>query len=90
MKTSRSKVLLNGLVVGLVGFAVYMIPALVVAFGLAFEMGSQRQGSAAISATISRKIAAMYAENGWLQVGLIIIVGLLTVWRVRAAKTGRA
>ena len=88
MKTSRSKVLLNGLVVCLIGFAVYMIPAFVVAFRLAFEMGSQRQSSAAISATIGQKIAAMYAENWLPQGGLIIIVGLLVVWRVRAAKRG--
>ncbi len=90
MKTSRSKVLLNALVVCLIGFAVDMIPAFVVAFGLAFEMGSQRQSSATISATIGQKIAAVYAENGLPQVGLIIIVGLLVVWRVPAAKRASA
>ena len=46
--------------------------------------------SSAISAQISQKIAAMYAENWLPQLGLIVIVGLLAVWRYRtvAARQG--
>lgn len=83
MKTSRGKALLNALFICLIGFVVYMIPAFVVAFRLAFETGSQRQSSAAISAQISQRIAAMYAENWLPQLGLIVIVGVLAVWRYR-------
>ena len=83
MKTSRGKALLNALFICLIGLVVYMIPAFVVAFRLPFELGPQGQSSAAISAQISQKIAAMYAENWLPQLGLIVIVGLLAVWRYR-------
>jgi hypothetical protein len=88
MKTSRGKALLNGLLAWFIGFVLYMVPAFVVAFRLAFEMGSQRQGSAAISEQIGQKIAAMYAGSLLLQVGLIVIVGLLVVWRAWAVAKG--
>jgi hypothetical protein len=65
-----------------------MVPAFVVAFQQAFEMGSQRQGSAAISEQIGQKITAMYAGSWLLQVGLIIIVGLLVMWRAWAVAKG--
>lgn len=83
MKTARGKAVLGGLFVCLIGLAVYMIPAFVVAFRLAFELASQKLASAAISAQISQKIAAMYAENWLPQVGLMVVVGLLAVWRYR-------
>ena len=90
MKTSRSKAVFNGLFVCLIGLVVYLIPAFVVAFRLAFEMGSQRQSSAAISAQISQRIAALYAENWLPQVGLIVLVILVLVWRqrTRVARQG--
>ena len=65
MNTSRGKALLNGLLAWFIGFALYMLPAFVVAFRLAFEMGSQKQGSAAISKQISQTIATLYAGS-WL------------------------
>lgn len=88
MNTSRSKPLLNGLLAWFIGFALYMLPAFVVAFRLAFEMGPQKQGAAAISAQISRTIAALYAGSWLLHVGLIVIVGLLVVWRAWAVAKG--
>jgi hypothetical protein len=83
MKTARGKAFLDGLFVCLIGLAVYMIPAFVVAFRLAYEMGSQRQSSAAISAQISQNIAALYAGNALPQVGLIAIAIGVLVWRQR-------
>lgn len=65
-----------------------MLPAFVVAFRLAFEMGPQKQGAAVISAQISRTIAALYAGSWLLHVGLIVIVGLLVVWRAWAVAKG--
>ena len=88
MNTFRGKALLNGLLAWFIGFALYMLPAFVVAFRLAFEMGPQKQGSAAISQQISQKIATMYAGSWLLQVGLIVIVGLLVVWRAWAVVKG--
>jgi hypothetical protein len=88
MNTSRGQALLNGLIVCLIGLAVYMTPAFVVAFRLAFELASQKQGSAAISAQISQNIATLYAENVLPQVELMVIVGLLVAWRVWAARRG--
>ena len=90
MNTFRGKALLNGLLAWFIGFALYMLPAFVVAFRLAFEMGPQKQGSAAISQQISQKIATLYAGSWLLQVGLIIIVGLLVVWRAWAVAKGSA
>ena len=88
INTSRGKALLNGLLAWFIGFALYMLPAFVVAFRLAFEMGPQKQGSAAISEQISQKIATMYAGSWLLQVGLIVVVGLLVVWRAWAVAKG--
>ena len=90
MNTSRGKALLNGVLAWFIGFALYMLPAFVVAFRLAFEMGPRKQGSAAISQKISQKIATMYAGSWLLQVGLIVIVGLLVVWRAWAVAKGSA
>jgi len=88
MNTSRGKALLNGLLAWFIGFALYMLPAFVVAFRLAFEMGPRKQGSAAISRQISQEIAALYAGSWLLHVGLIVIVGLLVVWRAWAVVRG--
>ena len=88
MNISRGKSLLNGLLAWFIGLALYMVPALVFAFQLAFEMGSQRQDSAAISKQISQRIATMYAGSWLLHVGLIVIVSLLVVWRAWAVAKG--
>ena len=90
MNTFRGKALLNGLLAWFIGFALYMLPAFVVAFRLAFEMGPRKQGSAAISQQISQEIAALYAGSWLLHVGLIVIVGLLVVWRAWAVVRGSA
>ena len=88
MNTFRGKALLNGLLAWFIGFALYMLPAFVVAFRLAFEMGPRKQGSAAISQQISQKIATLYAGSWLLQVGLIVVVGLLVVWRAWVVAKG--
>ncbi|MBX7236982.1 MAG: hypothetical protein K1X65_21550 [Caldilineales bacterium] len=85
--TSRGKALLNGLLAWFIGFALYMLPAFIVAFRLAFEMGPQKQGAAAISAQISQTIAILYAGSWFLQAGLIVMVSLLVVWRAWAVAT---
>ncbi len=86
--TARGKALRNGLLAWFIGFALYMLPAFIVAFRLAFEMGPQKQGAAAISAQISQTIAILYAGSWFLPVGLIVMVGLLVVWRAWTVAKG--
>ena len=88
MNNSRGRALLNGLLAWFIGFALYMLPAFVVAFRLAFELGPRQQGAAAISRQISQQIAALYAGSWLLHVGLIVTVGLLVVWRAWAVAKG--
>lgn len=90
MNTSRRKAFLNGLAIGFIGLAIDLLPALVVAFRLAIELRSQRQAAAVISTQISQQIGALYAQNWLPQIGLIIIVGALIVWRVRAVSSASA
>jgi hypothetical protein len=90
MKTARGKAFLDGLFVCLIGLAVYMTPAFVVAFRLANELTSQKQGSAAISAQISQTIARLYAENWLPQVGLLFVVIGVLVWRRRTLLARQA
>ena len=79
---------LNGLLAWFIGFALYMIPAFVVAVRLAWELGPRLRDSAATSARISQKIATMYAHSWLLHVGLIVIVALLVSWRAWAVAKG--
>jgi hypothetical protein len=75
------KGLLNGLVAWCLGFALYMVPAFVIAFGMTFDLGRQGQDPAAISAQIGRQIPIVYAGNRLLTVGLIVVTALLVLWR---------
>ena len=78
----------NGLLAWFIGFALYMIPAFVVAVRLAWEQGPRMRDSAATSAHISQEIATRYAHSWLLHVGLIVIVALLVSWRAWAVAKG--
>lgn len=82
------KALRNGLYAWLLGLALYMIPAFVVAFRMGFEMGPKGIPQAEISHRISAAIPAMYRENLWLNVGYSIILALLVIWRARVVAWG--
>jgi hypothetical protein len=75
------KSLLNGLVAWGLGFAVYMVPAFVIAFGMTFDLGRQGQAPAEISAQIGRRIPMVYAGNRLLTVGLIVMTAIMVLWR---------
>jgi hypothetical protein len=82
------KGLLNGLGAWCIGFALYVVPAFVVAFGLSFELGRQGRDAAAISSQISQRIPTMYAGNRLLTVGLIAMTALAVLWRARRLAGG--
>jgi hypothetical protein len=82
------KGLLNGLIAWAVGFALWMIPAFAIAFGLTYELGSQGRDASSISAQIGRTIPGLYAGSRWLTVALIVATALCVFWRARALARG--
>jgi hypothetical protein len=82
------KALANGLLAWVIGFALYMIPSLVVAFKMGFELGPQGVDSSTISSQISQAISSMYRESLWLTIGYTVVVALLVFWRARVVAKG--
>ncbi len=82
------KALLNGLLALILGFALYMIPSLVVAFRMGFELGQGGVESAEIGRQISQHISSLYRESLWLHIGYTVVVGLLIFWRARVVAKG--
>lgn len=84
------KALWNSLLVTILGFIAYMIPAFYVAFKMAFELGPKLQNPAEVSRQISEAIPPLYQHNQLLVIGFIILTVLLILWRGRriAAGTG--
>jgi hypothetical protein len=75
------KSLLNGLVAWCLGFAAYMVPAFIIAFGMTFDLGRRGQAAAEISTQIARRIPMVYAGNRLLTVGLIVMTAIMVLWR---------
>ena len=82
------KVLANGLLAWIIGFALYMIPSLVVAFKMGFELGPQGVDSSTISSQISQAISSMYRESLMLAIGYTLVVAVLVFWRARVVAKG--
>ena len=82
------KGLLNSLLVLGIGFALFMVPALIKAFQMGFEMGPQSDDPAALSRQISDTISNMYENNTLYITGFVIITILLIFWRARVAAKG--
>jgi hypothetical protein len=78
------KAILNGFLVFLIGFIIYMIPSFVVAFKIAFKLGPTLQDPALISSQISQAISVMYENNWYLTSGFIVITSILIFWRAYA------
>ena len=82
------KALVNGLLAWILGFVIYMIPSVVVAFKMAFELGPQGVESSMISSQISQTISQMYRESIWLSIGYAAVIALLVYWRARVVARG--
>ena len=80
----------NSLLVTILSYIAYMIPAFVVAFKMGFELGPKLQDPAEVSRQISQAIPPIYQHNQLLVLGFIIVTALLIFWRGRriAAGTG--
>lgn len=87
-KIRIGKALLNSLLVLALSFGLFMIPALVKAFRMGFELGPQSDDPNAVSRTISDSISEMYQNSALLITGLILITILIIFWRARAVSKG--
>jgi hypothetical protein len=82
------KGLLNSLLVLVIGFAIFMVPALIKAFQMGFELGPQSDDPAALSRQISETISNMYKNHTLYITGFVIITILLIFWRARVTAKG--
>ena len=70
------------------GFVFYMIPGLIVGFKMGFELGPKMKNSPELSFKISKSVSLMYQENIWLNIGFIVLIGLLIFRYARKVSKG--
>ena len=78
----------NSLLITILSFMIYMIPAFYIAFKMGFELGPKLQNPAEVSRQISEAIPPIYQHNQLLTIGFIIVTALLIFWRGRRMATG--
>lgn len=77
------KAFLNGILAWIMGFIFYMIPGLVLAFRMGFQLGPQSEDPSAVSEQIGQSVSELYQENLLLSIGFIVVTSLLILWRAR-------
>ena len=77
------KAFVNGILVWIIGYIIYLIPGLMVGFKMGFELGPNADDPSALSKQISETISQMYQANHWYIIGFIIITALLIFWRAK-------
>ncbi len=82
------KALLNGLLVIVIAFGLFMLPGMIKAFRMGFALGPQLQDSAEVSRQISESISTMYKGNKLLITGYVVATLLLIFWRAWAVSRG--
>jgi hypothetical protein len=84
------KAFLNGIFAWILGLIIYMIPGLVVAFKMGFELGPKSEDPSAVSEQIGQTVSALYQNSLWLTIGFIVVTALLVFWRAKtvAKSTG--
>lgn len=84
------KAFLNGIFVWILGFIIYMIPGLIIAFKMGFELGPKSNDPSMIGKQIGQTIHGIYQNNLWLTIGFIVVTALLIFWRAgTVAKSSR-
>jgi hypothetical protein len=82
------RALWNSLLVAILSFIAYLIPAFYVAFKMGFELGPKLHAPAEVSRQISEAILLIYQHNQLLFIGFIILTALLIFWRGRQVAAG--
>ena len=82
------RALWNSLLVAILSFIAYLIPAFYVAFKMGFELGPKLHDPAEVSRQISEAIPPIYQHNQLLLIGFIILTTLLIFWRGRQVAAG--
>ena len=70
------------------GFVFYMIPGLIAGSRMGFELGPKMKNSPELSGKISETVSVMYQENIWINIGFIVLTGLLIFWYSRKVSKG--
>jgi hypothetical protein len=83
LKVPWSRGILNGFIALILGIALYIIPALVVAIRMALDLGPKLKDTAAVSSQISLRIAEIYSSNLYLAEAFVVVLAALVFWRSR-------
>jgi hypothetical protein len=81
--TSWPKDLLNGFLVWLVAFILYLIPGFVVAIPMGFNLGPKLKDNAEVGRLIGQAVSDMYQSSPYLHYGYLLVLALLVLWRSR-------
>ncbi len=82
-RTSWPKDLLNGFLLWLVGFILYLIPGFIVAVPMGFNLGRKLNDNVEVGRQISQAVSEMYQSNLYLHYGYLLLLALLILWRSR-------
>jgi energy-coupling factor transporter transmembrane protein EcfT len=82
------RTLWNGFLALILGIVLYMIPGIIIAFKMGFDLGPKLKNSQEVTTQISETISKMYQENAILTAGYIISTCLLILWRARVVTKG--
>jgi hypothetical protein len=80
------KDVLNGFIVWVVAFAIYMIPAFIIAIPMGFNLGPKLKDNAEVGKLIGQAVSEMYRTNPYLLPGYTVILAVLIFWRSRVTS----
>ena len=72
---------LSGSIAWVIAFAVYMIPAFVVAIPMGIDLGPKLHNNAEVSRQISQAVSDLYRVNLYIRFGYIAVIGIVVFWR---------
>ena len=80
-RSSWWKDILNGFLAWLLAFVLYMLPSLVIAISMGFDLGPKLNDNAEVSRRISQTISEVYHSGWYLHLAFIIVLAILVYWR---------